>query len=290
MYIGLINHFDEVEPSVHATTGIGTANEALGFPATATQLQRRGDVWRSVDTGGTGAALATTEWKYTFDDDRAANHLALFGHNLAGGTVRLQLYSDDAYTTSVYDSTALTPPGADAAFASGNFGLSGSVAGVADDLFGNEQPYVLYFATKVFKSAKMTITGGALATSFLSIGRIRCGMYQDVGDPSAGMAMGVSNNSSNTRTRGGSNAGNPAEVWRKVDVNIEMARFGDVERPYWYDLARRGQYALDLFISIFPGAGGRLERDHCFNGKQVQLDPLVYDEAYRTAHVIFEEQ
>jgi hypothetical protein len=280
---------DEVTPAVAAAAG-GGASAAVGFPATNTQLLGRGDVWRSSDTSQTGGALAAQEWKYTYGSDRAANFLALFGHNLAGGTARLQLYSDAAWSSSVYDSTALTVPAASSANAGASYGRTGLSAGNSDDLFGDIQPYVLYFTGVAFRSVKINLTTGSLSTAdgFLELGRPWLALYAQLNNPDYGMSKVARSNTVNTRTRGGSLRGNAGETWRVLDVNLGTIQDSG-ERVFWDDVTRYAQNSRDLFISVFDGSGGRLERDYCMDGKIVELNPLIYSIAYRSQHMIVEE-
>lgn len=273
--LAIVNHWDE---------GTLTASSAVStLPVENTRLHSRGSPWRST----TNAA----QWlQRSHTVDRAANMVAFFGHNLAGGTARLRLYSDAAATTQVYDSTALAIPAQASATAAANYGLGGNAGSpqAADDLFGNSQPYVLYFAATVFRAAKLDLVGGALATSYLQVGRIWLPMYREIGaNPDYGLGNARWSNTQQTRTRGGSLISNTGATARRLDLNVKTV--ADSEADFWDDVLRYSELAKDVFVSIFPDAGGRLQRDYAINGKFVALDPRVYDVTWRAQHLVIEE-
>lgn len=276
--LAIVNHWDEDVLAVTSASGT--------MPVDNTQKTARGLKWRSA--GGSPIADQTFTWALSVT--RAANMLAIFGHNLAGGTARLKLFSDTGATANVYDSTALTIPSANSSTAGANYGMDGTSAAASDDLFGNTQPFVLYFSATQFKAATLTLGTGAISTAdgYIEAGRIWLAMYRESSvNPDYGMALSHQSNTTAARTRGGSLRTNNGETWRRLDLNIGSAP--ETDRPFWDDVQQYSQIAKDVFISCFPGDGGRAERDYQMNGRFVSLDPLIYDLPYRKQHLVIEE-
>lgn len=277
--IAIVNHWD-------TDTTITVADSATGMPAGNTQKTARGLKWRSA--GGTPLADHTLQMELS--TTRAANMLAIFGHNLAGGTVRLKLYSDTGATAQVYDSTALAVPAADDLTAGSNYGMVGTTTNDADDLFGNDQPYVLYFTATAFKAAIITVSAGTLATAdgYLQVGRVWLAMYKVPGrSADFGAQLSWQTNTQSSRTRGGSLRSNTGEVWRRLE--LDLSGIAPSERSFWNDVQHYSQESKDLFISVFPGAGGRDERDYQMDGQVVAMNPLIYEYNRRKTHLVIEE-
>jgi hypothetical protein len=274
--LAIVNHWDT--GALVASTAVST------LPVENTRLHSRGSPWRSISNA---AQYITNVETGTL----AANMVRFRNHNLAGGTARLRLYSDAGMTTTVYDSTALAVPAQASAYAGANYGLGGSAsaAQAADDIFGNSTPFTIYFTAIAFRAARLDLVGGALATSYLQVGRIRLAMHRESAiNPAYGAQLSVGSNTQGARTRGGSLRTNTGEIWKRLDLN--MAYITDVDRAFWMDVLNYSQMARDVFVSVFPGDSDvRLERDYELDGKFVALDPLIYDVAYRSKHVVIEE-
>lgn len=286
--IAIKNHLDDDD-------NVGVTSQALNFPYTNTMKKSRGLVWRSVgnDTDS-GNPLADQTFIYNWvAGPRSANVLAVFGHNLAGGTVRLVLISGiGSPSSTVYDSGAVTVPSADDSMAGANYGLGGSTSAPTDrdDMFGNSTPFVLYFSAVEFDEAHITFGTGPLSTSdgYLQAGRMWLAMYKEPGrSADFGAQLSWETNTQTGRTRGGSLRSNNGEVWRKLDLDLSSVI--PTERAFFDDLQRYSQTSRDIFISVFPGKGGRDERDYQLNGEVVTLNPMIYEFNYRKTHLSIEE-
>src|SRR6185369_10795645 len=80
-------------------TVVSEIEPVTGYSMANTQNTTRSRVWRSVD--GSDQFVGGS-----FDDevDRTISHFSFFKHRCHGGQVRLQLFSDVAYSSQVFDS------------------------------------------------------------------------------------------------------------------------------------------------------------------------------------------
>lgn len=274
--VAIVNHWDT--GTLAASTSVST------LPVENTRVRERGSPWRSTSNAAQTISLV-------YANDRAANMFAFFNHNLGGGTARVRLYSDTGMTALVHDFMALAVPAQASATAGANYGLGGNAttAQAADDLLGNLQPFVLYFGTGyVFKAVKLDLVGGALASSYLQVGHTWLGMFHESEfNPKVGASIGYGSNTQTGRTRGGSLLSNVGEVWRRLEIDMSYI---DGDRAFWSDVLGYSQVARSVFVALFPGdSDTRLDRDYTMDGQFVALDPLIYDTAYRSKHVVIEE-
>jgi hypothetical protein len=253
------------------------------FPVTNSQTTARDQVFRS-----TGLDDQVIKGTYS-GDGRRANAFAFFRHNAHAGTVRLQLYSDDAWTTQVYDSTAITADTFGAFDSLGDFDWGFDFLGsAADDPLALESPFILYFDTTEFLSYEITFSGFASGLGCLEVGRIWLGKYfESAINPAYGVALGVGENTSRVRTHGGSNRTTQGARWRTFAIDLNY--MDEADRPIWLDIMQKLQTSRDFVLSLFPGAGGRQERDYLLNGKFTTLDAIYYQQAFRTKRLQGEE-
>lgn len=173
--------------------------------------------------------------------------------NLADGdTWRVQLYSDVAWTTNIYDSGVIS------VFTTGLY--SG---------FDYSSAELFFTAVSSVKSFKITITSAAaVRISRLFIGPTIVAGY----NPQWGLSSGWSTNSTVTRTDGGSLRSNIGSQWRSL--SFDMLLTTEADRSIWYEIARYCSTTKALWVSVFPGVGGVQERDHSFIGK-LETNPMT---------------
>lgn len=251
------------------TTSVATAS---GFFVTDTQNYNRSKVWRAGSTAG-------QDIKGTLAAAVSANGFMIFLHNCAGSNVRLQLFSDAAWTTQVYDSTAL-PFINVTADSSYDWGLSNV------DPLKARAPYFLYFTETVFQS--YTISLSTNVNGPWQMCRIWLGKYfESLFNPTFGATLGIVSNSDVGRTRGGSYRASPGEKWRTF--NGEFDAMPESERAVWIDIMQYCGRNKDMVISLFPGNGTRMERDYTMDGIMSGLDPIGRQVSYLTKRMQFEE-
>ena len=232
--IGYLNRFDL------ATL---TVSPSLAVPSLATYLQNdsRGDL---LVAAASGSQVINGTWGGTVYE---ISQFTPWRYNLAASdTIRLQLYSDAAWTTQVYDSTAL------AAYTSGLFDGDGWVR------FSNR--YFGPFAT--VRSFKITTSSAAA----LQLSRVYLGPYTEVPiNPAYGAILAPETLSRQLRSESGSLRTVVKPKFRSLTYDM-MVRT-EADRALHFEVSRYCDIDKALVASLFPGEGGALERDHTLFGK-----------------------
>lgn len=162
-----------------------------------------------------------------------------------GDTWRIQLFSDTAWTTSVYDSGTITPFATDL-YDAWNFS-------VAEKFFT---------AVASVKSFKITIVSAAVfQASRLFIGPYTIAAY----NPKFGASLGWSSNSKQSRRDGGSLSVYQRAQWRSLA--FEMFAATEAERAIWMEIGRYCSNNKTVWVSVFPSLGTTQERDFSVMGK-----------------------
>ena len=236
------------------------------MPATNAQLTARDKVARSTST-----ASQTIRFNWG-GETRIINSFFMFRHNCQGGLAQLKLYPNDDYTGTAYDSTALAV-GAAITSDSHDWGLGTSVASPdsVNDLLLAEAPYSLFFSNFTAKSGELILT--SCDRSYWQIGRLFLGKYLEAPYNPLAMSVAYPNNDIQQRSKGASLLARAGERWR--DLRVDMFYATDAQRALWRDLISVIQQSGDVAISVFPGVGGRQERDHVFN--MVLKEPSAFD-------------
>ena len=168
-----------------ATLSVSVAS-ATGCTPQNTQDTIRSRFWKSTD-GADQYMLGT------FDDgfDRTVSYFGFFRHRCHGGNVRLQLYSDAAWITQVYDSGTLpvinvTPTdGAD-------WGIDPYGSGAIDP-FILDAPYWIYFEATTCLSYKITFSDNVatFGAAYWQVCRFFLGNYIEATfNPAVGALVG----------------------------------------------------------------------------------------------------
>lgn len=247
---------------------------ATGCSIVNTQNRKRSRVWRSAD----GTATDASDDQYvagTFEDDldREVDFFAFFRHRCYGGKVRLQLFSDAAWSSQVYDSTALDVIkviGTDGA----NWGIDPYNIGDQDP-FLTESPYWLFFDPVQCLSYKITFSDHDLTfgVPYWEVGTFWLGRsFAPFRQPAFGADLGFIDLTEVDRSRGGSIYSNVGAQARTLRLALEGIK--EEERAAWIDIVRQCGLGRDLAISMFVDEGTRRERDHVMQGVFSSLDPI----------------
>jgi len=230
-----------------------------GFSIENTQDTQRSRVWRSVS-----GADQYVEGTYDDGISRTASFFSFFRHRCHGGNVRLVLYSDVAYSSSVYDSGALPiinlTPTDGAAWGFDAYGGSGT------DPYLTDTPYWKYFTPTAHKSFRIYFTGnvGTYGYSYWQVCRFFLGNYfEPAFTAQYGAQINVVSQSDRNRSRGGSLRTNIGPRWRTMQM--DLIRVPESDRAAWLDIATRMGTDRDFVLSLFAGDGTRKERDHIVN-------------------------
>jgi len=234
----------------------------LTLPVTNLQTQSRALVMR---TTGLADQVINLSWGST---PKVMSGVAIVRHNLTSqATWRVQVYSDAAMATQVYDSSPVlvNPPKTLGDLEWGVDPLGASIFNGWALAFG-----VLWLpAPAVGQSARITLSdpanpAGYMQASRLFIGRVIEPMF---GPDYKGLAVSWEENTVQTRTAGGTLRSDPTEPYRKVSIQLSWIQ--EQDRPKLFDLSRTCGKRNDLFLSVFPGTGGMRERDYALAAKLV---------------------
>lgn len=226
-----------------------TASPAAASTAPVTYLQNDSRTYK-MQAAAVGAQDIKGEWGGTA---YTVGCVRLDRTNLADGdTWRIQLYSDAAWTTGVYD--------------------SGTIAPFTTDLFDDWSYSVaekFFTAVAGVKSFKITVTSAAVfQASRLFVGPYTTAQY----NPVYGLQLGWSTNSTQTRRGSGTLGTSTRSQWRTMVFDM-LAR-DDAQRNIWMEIARYCGNTKTVWVSVFPGLGTARERDHSMFGKFEQ-SPMI---------------
>jgi hypothetical protein len=253
-----INFWDEATLSVTTGTILST------LPVTNTQLVARDAVARSSNNGD---LVIEGHWN---GEARKVDSFFMFRHNGHGGKVKLQLFQNADRTGELYNSGAVEIyqlQGLDVDWGWSPLGFG------SNDLLGLEAPYSLFHTAAVAASFKLTFT--RCTQAYWEFGRFFMGKYVEAPyNPEHGMSFGWQSNTQQKRSRGASLRTSRGERWR--EMRADMHYESDADRAIWRDLLGQIDTAEDVAVSIFPGAGGRPERDHVFNAQLQQHSPFTW--------------
>lgn len=237
-----------------------------GFPVTNLQLGARSRVMR---TNGTG----TQEINFTFGGQGYYfNFMALMRHNLeAGATWRVQLFSDPAWTTQIYDS------GTVAAFSyltldQLDWGFSRLGAGAFTG-YESTQFSRVFFNRCMGLSGRITLSNAGNSDGYLLASRLFGGDALEVQWNPEKSGWGWQENTSQTRSPGASLRSDAEEPFRVLQ--LDLAFTDETQREKLAHLIHDAGLRRDLFVSLWPGQDNAAERDYTFLGKFVGKLPEV---------------
>lgn len=260
-----------VPRNFHDEATVTTSSAATGFDVTNTQNTARDTVWRS-------AVSTTTTVSGTFSRNRVVNFFGMFRHRNHGGSIRVQLYSDAAWTTQVDDTgtvaiNKIVGGSGDTAYAWGDDPYG---AGQYDPLL-TDSPYWFWFATsrtiRSYKATFSSISSTYWPGTYWQASRFWVGLGFEVAiNPVYGAALGWQDETDRNRTRGGSLRTNLGAKWKTIKWDFDAIAENEV--PVWLDILANAQTGKDIVVSLFPNDGTRKERDHIIAAKLSALDPI----------------
>lgn len=242
---------------------LSSAHFVSTLPVGNLQVEGRAKVARTTNATGTK----------TINGDLASPALVgacvLYGHNLTSqATWRLRLWDGAGQTgTVVYDSTTVP---ATSAIGWGQFGW-GAVPWGASVFTGWGSAFsVLWFATVGALSFRLDITDASNPAGYLQAKRLLLGPYfEPAVNVDLGMQLYWEEASVQRRTQASSLRTDPGPRYRVL--NAYLGQLSDSERAVALETLRQIGMRTETFISIYPGAGGSLERDHSLLGKFTRM-------------------
>lgn len=271
-----------IENYIDACTDLAVSpSAASSMPVTNVQLAARDRVYRST---GVHDVVITGTWDGA---GRRPTCFGMFRHRAHGGQIRVQLYSDAALTTGIYD--------------------SGTVDIFTDMVLGSEidwgrkcpflpeddrlaylAPYLLFFTEPAESAAGFAITFTDCPAGYWEIGRLWLGAHIEFTYNAMRAEMAPMTTGQAARTRGGSNRTSAGEIWRELSLNFDFIT--EAQRPIVADAARRVGTHGDVVLSLLHGyATARETRDHIVNGKFRDLAPLSWASTVRATRLTITE-
>lgn len=248
----------------------GSVAPVTGFEYTNTQNARR-SFWRSPDATGQYVLGGLASGSI------ACNCVFMFRHHCHGGLIRVRGFSNNDGTGTTLFDVNTSPAAIYTPIATGyDHGYADATGLDTHDPLGLESPFYAYFtgvsgvkSVKWDFSSKSTTYGYA----YWEVGRFFVGNYmQAVGNPNFSLTLGRGDGSKSERTLGGSNISGIGARWPVLEADLNYIT--EAEMPAWLDMMDICQTSGDLIVSVFPGLGGRKERDHTINGKFSALDVI----------------
>tara|TARA_R110000803_G_scaffold208889_1_gene277941 strand:+ start:28 stop:861 length:834 start_codon:yes stop_codon:yes gene_type:complete len=192
------------------------------------------------------------------------NSLVLWRHNLsATATWKLELFSGANQSgTTVYDSTSL-------AVQLKSLGdLEWGVDALGATVFSDwSLAYsVLWFDAVGAASFRLTLTDPNNTSAYMEASRLMLGRYfSPAVNADYGLGLSWVDESTQIRTAGGTLRTDAGVVYRQIA--FDLSALSESERPKFIEIMRLSGKRKDLFVSVFPEAGGEKERDYAFVAK-----------------------
>lgn len=233
------------------------------LPETNLQVEGRALVARTADATGNKVVLG--EWPSV----RIIGACVLYNHNLSAlATWRLECWDGPGQTGSVvYDSTAVA---ALAPLGWGEFRW-GVVPWGATVFSGWGSAYsVLWFVPVPVRSWRLTLLDASNADGYLQAKRLLMGLpFSPAVSAEFGLEMGWQDTSTQRRTQARSIRTDVGVMYRALSGSLE--RLDAVERASFMEACRVVGLRKEIFVSVFPEAGGAQERDYSLLGKFVRM-------------------
>jgi hypothetical protein len=262
----------------------GSVAPNTGFEYVNTQNTDRSSFWRSPDATNQSLKGSLASGSITI------NCAFLFRHHCHGGSVRFRAFSNNNWT-----GTTLVDTGVVAIYTPISTGYDHGYADTSSadthDPLGIESPFYVYFnSASGVKSVQWDFSSKSTTYGYdyWEAGRPFIGNYfEPAVNPSYGMNFGVGDNSVVLRTIGGSKQGSRGGRWATLQMDLDSV--DESEMPTWIDIMKICQATQDVAVSVFPGFGGRQERDHTINGTFANLDVLGRQVSRLTKRIQIEE-
>lgn len=270
---------DRTIPTTQGPTALSGGSWNTSFPLT--NLQDATDK-RMSSLARTSDALATSSIiKGNFTIDRDIRVFVLCRHNLtSAATVRLQLYSDAAWTNQVYDSTALNawptyfPP--DALLWGHLSGASGVIP--AEDVKGFKFDFLHVIPSQTTcKSYKVSIIDTANADGYIELSRC---ILAPGWQPNKNMAFGPGvqwvDPSESSKSVGGVKWFNKKTKYRQITGGVIDSLTTESGMGAWFEMQRRLGNTEELYFVFDPTDTYGAMMLRSFLGTFQELSPLEF--------------
>lgn len=227
-----------------ATMGAPSPALLSTLPATNLQTQPRAEVAR---TDGLASQVISCTWP----TNQKATMVALCRHNLTtGGTIRAQLYSDEALSSQLVDSSSV------AAFSTSGFAQVDADDYLEDD-FRAMKNWVFHFAEQTtVRGLKITLTDASNPDGYMEASRLFVGSYFEAtyNVPMGGYGLMQETLTSQGRDDGGGLISDRGGDFRTLRLDLSMIAEDDV--PEFCAIARRLGKHRDFWFDLYPEVAG----------------------------------
>lgn len=258
------NLLDEVPDSAITATVAAVSS----LPLSNLKRSSRARVWRN-----SSAASVVIKVSLEGTSALAANVVGLFRHNLENaGTIRIELCSDYACTTTIYDS------GTVAAYDSPTLGdLDWGVDPLGTGLFDNHAKYyVAYFlqntATPVL-GVKITLTDTGNSANYVEASRLFIGKGTELTYNWKTLKLAWKETTKQDRSDGNTLLSDGTMPYREMNVDLEWV--SSAQRAALLDMCRFAGMRKDILVAARPGVGGEDERDHTFLARLAAMPDMA---------------
>lgn len=245
-----------------ATLTASPAAEAT-LPVTNLQLPARARVWCS--TSDAQQVIYIT-WNGT---GYYLNFVNLLRHNLeSGATWRVQIYSDEAWTTQVYDSG--TVDACDyATLGDLDWGVDELGASVFDGFLG-QLFSLLYFTRVLALSVKITLNNVGNSAGYLQASYLFGGDATEFTYNADREALAWRRTNNELESSDGGTPRTPAGVAYR-EMRIDLPLISAAQRPTFMDMMRYAVVGKPMFAALYPEVTGEKERDYTLVGKVIEF-------------------
>lgn len=235
-------------------TSTPAPNNIASMPVSHVQNRLRTESFRSTAIDENGVTIG-----FEMPARRRLSALVLDGHNLrVGDTFKLKLWSGPGKTGALFETewlAALTPK----TLGDVNWGIDQMTATVFDDW---DRAYsVAWFGSVAAQSGEIIIISDGNPDGYIELNRL---IFGQALSPDRNFQFGYEldylDTSSFDITQGGSPKVEPGIV-RRI-IRLSLPRVIELERASWADFIRNTTRYNEIFISMFPERGGKLERDY----------------------------
>lgn len=234
----------------------GTTAGALVAALMLTDL--KGQAHRSTST--------SASYGVTWSSSEPISAVALPATNLtAGATIRVRLYSDNAYTSQIADSGTLS---ACAGLNLGLWGWTGPRNASAFAFGGASKSAVWFGAQYSARSCIIDLTDASNPAGYIDCARIVAGAYWSPAyNASYGAQAGIGDTATTARNDAGDLLSDRGTLHDTLSLSLQM--MPEADRAALLKIVRNVGTSRNFFLSLLPGnASAVAEQDHMIYGKR----------------------
>lgn len=254
------------ENAIESALLTATPDLLPSFPVSSLKLPRRSRPARSTST-------AVQQFHFTWEGQgKVMNFMTLMPHNIeTGGTWRVQLFSDAAWTNQIYDSTSIVAYDT-LTLGQLRWGISTLNEGIFSN-FGGLRFSVVYFPLVTAGSGIVTVSNVGNSDGYIEASQLYGGNAMELQWNPEKLSGGWKENTAQKRSRGATLASDAESAFRGFTMDINFT--DELQAEKFDELFLTAGLRKQIFVSLFPGAGGKRERNHTLLAKLVGKMPEI---------------